>query len=70
MDACERTTVLAADATRRVTEMSAPGVAVQTAEFVDAARLEGQAVALSHTLALLVQPYARHPGYRQERRPR
>ncbi|MFD7477496.1 DUF6221 family protein [Streptomyces sp. NPDC059837] len=50
--------------------MSATGVAVQTAELVDAARLEGQAVALSHTLALLVQAYARHPGYRQEWRPR
>ncbi|MFE2320329.1 DUF6221 family protein [Streptomyces sp. NPDC059441] len=70
MDACERTTILADGATRRVTEMSATGVAVQTAELVDAARLEGQAVALSHTLALLVQAYARHPGYRQEWRPR
>ncbi|MFE2839866.1 DUF6221 family protein [Streptomyces mirabilis] len=70
VDARQRTTILAAGATRRGTDMSAAGVAVQTAELVDAARLEGQAAALSHTLALLAQPHARHPGCRQEWRPR
>ncbi|MFE7324729.1 DUF6221 family protein [Streptomyces sp. NPDC057565] len=70
VDACERATVLAAGATRRVTEMMATGIPVQTDDLVDAARLEGQAAALSHALALLAQPYARHPDYRQEWRPR
>jgi hypothetical protein len=70
VDACERATVLAAGAARRVTEMTAAGIPMQTGDLVDAARLEGQAAAWSHALALLAQPYARHPDYQQEWRPR
>ncbi|MFF4796572.1 MULTISPECIES: DUF6221 family protein [unclassified Streptomyces] len=70
VDACERATILAAGATRKITDMTAAGVAVPTAELVDAARLEGQAAALSRALSVLAQPHARHPEYRQEWRPR
>ncbi|MEU0837074.1 DUF6221 family protein [Streptomyces sp. NPDC056231] len=70
VDACERATVLAAGAARKITEMTAAGVTVPTAEFVDAAWLEGQAAALSRALSVLAQPHARHPEYRQDWRPR
>ncbi|CAL9669247.1 hypothetical protein SUDANB176_07381 [Streptomyces sp. enrichment culture] len=70
VNARERATVLTAGTARGVTEMTAAGVRVQTTELVDAARLEGQATALDHTLTLLTQPYARHPGYQQQWRPR
>ncbi|MGX4694728.1 hypothetical protein [Streptomyces sp. JNUCC 63] len=61
--------ILAAGATRKITEMTAGGT-VPAAELVDAARLEGQAATLSRALSVLAQPHARHPKYRQERRPR
>jgi hypothetical protein len=69
VDACERVTILATGVTRRVSDMTAAGVPVQTVELVDAARLEGRAAALSHALALLARPYARHPELHGGNRP-
>ncbi|MGW9031605.1 DUF6221 family protein [Streptomyces sp. NPDC055722] len=66
VDACERATILAAGATRKITDMTAAGVAVPKVELIDAARLEGQATSLSHALSVLAQPHARHPECRQE----
>lgn len=69
VDNCERWSVSADEAGRRLAERSAAGLGVEPAEALEAARLEGGATALIHAVATLALPYQRHPGYREAWRP-
>lgn len=69
VDNCERWSLAADEAGRRIAGMSAAGVGVAPAEALEAARLEGCATAMVHVVAMLALPYQRHPGYREAWRP-
>ncbi|WP_240662061.1 DUF6221 family protein [Streptomyces sp. WAC 06738] len=69
VDHCERWTLMADEAGRRIAERSAAGLGVEPAEALEAARLDGCATAVIHVVATLALPFQRHPGYREAWRP-